>query len=157
MHFAIVMRPPSTESAPKTRTGLQSRLWSIELRLWRHRSVQTFTSALRITIQQERVSFISHGRKGFVIPTKSFVKIGITKIFCYNNERFSSINNTFGCCSKVLVEATKNSFAVPNFVAVTKPFFPWAWTRGNECGIKRDTCNRIVEIADNVCLFQLGQ
>jgi len=23
-----------------------------------------------------------HGKKGFVIPTKSFVKIGITKIFC---------------------------------------------------------------------------
>jgi len=23
-----------------------------------------------------------HGRKGFVIPTKSFVKIGITKIIC---------------------------------------------------------------------------
>jgi len=36
------------------------------------------------------------GIKGFVIPTKTFVKIGITKIFCYNNKRFSSINKTFG-------------------------------------------------------------
>jgi len=26
--------------------------------------------------------------------------------------------------AKVLVVATKNSFVVPNFVAVTKPFFP---------------------------------
>jgi len=40
-------------------------------------------------------------KKGFVIPTKSFVKIGITKIFCYNNKMFSSINKTIGCCSKI--------------------------------------------------------
>jgi len=67
-----------------------------------------------------------HGIKGFVIPTKSFVKIGITKIFCYNNKMFSSINKTFGCCSKFLVAATKKKiqvFVVPYFVAVTKPFF----------------------------------
>ena len=38
-----------------------------------------------------------HGIKGFVIPTKSFVKIGLTKIFGYNNKMFSSINKTFGC------------------------------------------------------------
>jgi len=43
---------------------------------------------------------LMHGIKGFVIPTKSFVKIGITKIF-YNNKIFSPINNTFGCCSEV--------------------------------------------------------
>jgi len=42
-----------------------------------------------------------HGIKGFVIPTKSFVKIGITKIFCYNNKMFSSIIKTLGCCSKI--------------------------------------------------------
>ena len=40
----------------------------------------------------------NHGIKGFVIPTKPFVKIGITKIFCYNNKMFISINKTFGCC-----------------------------------------------------------
>jgi len=62
-------------------------------------------------------------RKCFVIPTKSFVKIGITKIFCYNNKMFSSINNTFGCCSKFLVEGIKNSYVVPYFVTVTQPFF----------------------------------
>jgi len=37
-----------------------------------------------------------HGIKGFVIPTKSCVKIGTAKIFCYN-KMFSSINKTFGC------------------------------------------------------------
>jgi len=31
----------------------------------------------------------AHSIKGFVIPTKSFVKIGITKTFCYNNKMFS--------------------------------------------------------------------
>ena len=45
--------------------------------------------------------FTVHGIKGFVIPTKSFVKIGTTKIFCYNNKMFSSINKTFGCCSEI--------------------------------------------------------
>jgi len=65
----------------------------------------------------------THGIKGFVTPTKSFVKIGITKIFCYNNKMFSSIDKTFGCSAKFSVEATKNLFVVPNFVAVTKPFF----------------------------------
>jgi len=67
---------------------------------------------------------INHGMKGFVIPTKSFVKIGIIKIFCYNNKIFSSSNKTFGCCSKVFGCSNKKLFVVPNFVAVTKPFFP---------------------------------
>jgi len=42
---------------------------------------------------------IPHGIKGFVIQTESIVKIGITKIFCYNKS--SIINKTFGCCSKI--------------------------------------------------------
>ena len=65
-----------------------------------------------------------HGIKGFVIPTISFVKIGITKIFCYNNKIFSPINKTFGCCSEIFGCSNKKIFVVPNFVAVTKPFFP---------------------------------
>jgi len=36
---------------------------------------------------------------------------------------FGSINKTFGCCGKFSVAATKTLFVVPNFVAVTKPFF----------------------------------
>jgi len=63
-----------------------------------------------------------HGTKGFVIPTKSFVKIGI-KIFCDNNKMFSSIDKTFGCCSEIFGCSNKKLFVVPNFVAVTKPFF----------------------------------
>jgi len=62
-------------------------------------------------------------KKGFVISTKSFVKIEI-KIFCDNNKMFGSINKTFGAAAKFLVAATKILFVVPYFVAVTKPFFP---------------------------------
>ena len=47
-------------------------------------------------------------KKGFVIATKSFVKIGITKIFCYNNKMFGSINKTFGCCGKIFGCSNKN-------------------------------------------------
>jgi len=37
---------------------------------------------------------------------------------------FSSINETFGCCSKIFgCRNKKKIFVVPNFVAVTKPFF----------------------------------
>jgi len=67
--------------------------------------------------------FVLQGIKGFVIPTKSFVKIGITKIFCYDNKMFSPINKTFGCCSKIFGCRNKEVFVVPNFVAITKPFF----------------------------------
>jgi len=63
------------------------------------------------------------GKKGFVILTKSFVKIGITKTFCHNNKMLSSVNKTFGCCSKFFFAATKILSVVPNFVAVTKPYF----------------------------------
>jgi len=57
------------------------------------------------------------------MPTKSFVKIGIAKIICYNNKMFSLINKTFGCYSKIFGCSNKNLFVVPYFVAVTKPFF----------------------------------
>jgi len=63
-----------------------------------------------------------HGIKGFVTPTKSFVKKGI-KIFCYDNKMLSSINRTFGCCSKIFGCSNKKICVVPNFVAVTKLFF----------------------------------
>jgi len=71
---------------------------------------------------------ITHGRKGFVIPTKSFVKIGITKISCYTNKMFSSVNKTFGCSSKIFGCSNKKKiFVVLNFVAETKPFFSVQW------------------------------
>jgi len=36
---------------------------------------------------------------------------------------FSSVKKSLVAAAKFLVQATKNSFVVPNFVAVTKPFF----------------------------------
>jgi len=39
-----------------------------------------------------------------------------------------SINKTFGCYGNFLVAATKILFVVPNFVAVSKPFFS-VWRR----------------------------
>ena len=64
--------------------------------------------------QKDALTFkLTHGIKGFVIPTKSFVKIGITKIFCYNNKMFSSINKTFGCCSKIFSCRNKKFICCP--------------------------------------------
>jgi len=71
--------------------------------------------------------YLVHGKKGFGILTKSFVKISITKTFCYNNKVFSSVSKTFGCCSKIFGCSNKNFICCPNFVAVTNPFFPCSW------------------------------
>jgi len=65
-----------------------------------------------------------HGIKGFVIPTKSFVKIEITKIFVTTTKCLVLSKTRLAAAAKFLVAATKNLFVVPNFVAVTKPFFP---------------------------------
>jgi len=54
-----------------------------------------------------------HGIKGFVIRTKSFIKIGTTKIFCYNNKMFSSTNKTFGCSSKTFGCSNKKNICCP--------------------------------------------
>jgi len=64
-------------------------------------------------VQCKIVNPRNHGMKGFVIPTKSCVKIGITKIFCYNNEMFSSINKTFGYCSKIFDSSNKKYICCP--------------------------------------------
>jgi len=61
-------------------------------------------------VQQSRYT---HGKEGFVIPTKLFVKVGMTKIFCYNNKMFGSINKTFGCCGKVFGCSSKNIICCP--------------------------------------------
>jgi len=65
-----------------------------------------------------------HGIKGFVMPTKSFVKIGITKIFCYKTKCLVLSTKRLVAAAKFLVAATKKILVVPNFVAITKPFFP---------------------------------
>jgi len=70
-----------------------------------------------------RTSYRVHGIKCFVIPTKSFVKIGITKIFGITTKLLVLSTERLVAAAKFIVAATKNLFAVPNFVAVTKPFF----------------------------------
>jgi len=62
----------------------------------------------------EKIS--AHGIKGFVVPTKSFVEIGIAKIFCYNNKMFSSINKTFGCCYKIFGYSNKKKYLLSLFL-----------------------------------------
>jgi len=82
-----------------------------------------------------------HGIKGFVTPTKSFVKIGIAKIFCYN-KLFSSLNKTFGCYSKIFgCSKKKKILVVPMFVAETKPFF--------FCVVKNDSFGRTYPSQEN--------
>ena len=61
----------------------------------------------------EQVWDYLHDIKGFAMPTKSFVKIGIRKIVCYNNKMFSSINKTFGCCRKIFVCSNKKFISCP--------------------------------------------
>jgi len=76
---------------------------------WRSRlvdkTVHRFLGAFRVPIE--------HGKQGFVILTKSFVKIGITKTFCYNNKSFSPLNKTFGCCSKIFGCSNKYFICCP--------------------------------------------
>jgi len=59
------------------------------------------------------IFFLHTEKKGCVIPTKSFVKIGIAKIFCYNNKMFGSMNKTFGCCGKISGCSNKNFICCP--------------------------------------------
>ena len=75
-------------------------------------------------VQRKYPQIVSlHGIKGFVITTKSFVKIGITKIFCYNNKTFSSINKTFGCCSEIFGCSYKKIICCPQFCYRNKNIF----------------------------------
>ena len=64
-----------------------------------------------------------HGIKGFVIPSKSFVKIGIGKYFVATTKCLVLSTKRLVAAAKFLVAATKKLFVVHNFVAVTKPFF----------------------------------
>jgi len=68
-----------------------------------------------------------HGKKGFVIPTKSFVKIGITKqkyfMLQQQNVWFYQLY-VWLPRQNFWLQQQKFCFFVPNFVAVTKPFLP---------------------------------
>ena len=63
--------------------------------------MQGLSLVFQVKLGEVRLEDVLHGIKGFVIPTKSFLKIGITTIFCYNHKMLSSINKTYGCCSKI--------------------------------------------------------
>jgi len=67
-----------------------------------------------------------HGKIGFVIPTKSFVKIGIKKYFVTTTKCLVLSTKRLVAAAKFLVAATKISFVVPNFVAVQNHLFPCA-------------------------------
>jgi len=79
-----------------------------------------------------------HGRKGFVIPTKSYVKTGITKKFVTAKFLFLSTIRLVAA-TKFLVAATKKLFVVPNFVAVTKQFFKEEINRNGGRNFTRET------------------
>ena len=70
---------------------------------------------------------LSTEKKGFVMTTKSFIKIGKTKIhnkiFVTTTKYLVLSTKRLVATTKLLVAATKNLFVVPNFVAVTRPFF----------------------------------
>ena len=63
-----------------------------------------------------------HGKKGFLIPTMPLVKIEITNVATATKYLVLPTKRLVAA-AKFLVEATKYPFVVPNFAAVTKPFF----------------------------------
>jgi len=75
--------------------------------------VNIFSTRETLKKQKKTILLVFHGKKGFVIPTKSFVKKGITKIFCYHNKMFGSINKTFGCCGRIFGCSNKNYICCP--------------------------------------------
>jgi len=62
-------------------------------------------------------------KKGFVTATKSFVKIGTTKNILLHQNVYFYQQNVWLLQHNFWLKQQKNSFLVPNFVAVTKPFF----------------------------------
>ena len=76
----------------------------------------------KIARSRRYICSVAHSIKGFVIPTKSFVKIGIKNILLTTKFLVLSTKRLVAA-AKFLVAATEKIFVVPNFVAVTKPFF----------------------------------
>jgi len=63
-------------------------------------------------------------KKGFVIPIKAFVKIGIAKKYCVTTTKCLVLpTKRLAAGANFLVAERKILFIVPNFVAVRKPFF----------------------------------
>ena len=96
--------------------------WHHKLFLWE------YWLLLQVSVIQDQTRadiWKKSGKKGFVILTKSFVKIGIAKTFCYNKKCLVLSTKHLVAAAKFLVAAIKILSVVPKFVAVTKPFFQW--------------------------------
>jgi len=123
----IIVTKNLIHKKPPTRWFWKKRGWLMLHSLHRRWYLFTLHYARHKYSLQERVTkfrnTVKTNIKRFVIPTKPFVKIGITKIFSYNNKIFSSVNKSFGCGNKKIL-------VVPNFVAITKLFFPWTHALG---------------------------
>jgi len=57
-------------------------------------------------------SYKKREKKVLLYQQNQIVKIGITKIFCYN-KMFGSINKTFGCSGKIFGCSNKNFICCP--------------------------------------------
>jgi len=57
--------------------------------------------------------FLAHGIKGFVTPTKSFVKIGIAKYFVTTTKCLVLSTKRLVAAAKCLVVATKKNICCP--------------------------------------------
>jgi len=79
--------------------------------------------SLKKKLNPDKDSYHSHGIKGLVTSTKSFVNIGIAKIFVTTKYLVLSTKRLVAA-AKFLVAATKKYLLSLIFVAVTKPFFP---------------------------------
>jgi len=64
-----------------------------------------------------------HTRKKTFCYTNKIVKVGMAKIFCYNNKMFGFINKTFGCCGKIFGCSNKKSICCPQFCCRNKTIF----------------------------------
>jgi len=67
--------------------------------------------------------FLTHGKKGFVIPTKSFVKIGIQKYFVTTTKCLVLSTKRLVASAKFLVEATNKFLCYPKFCCRNKTTF----------------------------------
>jgi len=98
-------------------------------------NVSIFNEAVRsidtpFLLLRRSITF-DHGKsRGFVIPTKSFVKIGITEYFVTTSKCLVLSTKCLVLSTKRLVAAakfwvaaTKKLFVVPHFAAVTKTIF----------------------------------
>jgi len=77
---------------------------------WQELSIAKRSATAQFKQKQPVVSITG---KRVLLYYQLFVKIGITKAFCYNRKRFSSVKKKFGCCSKIFGCCNKNFICCP--------------------------------------------